>query len=60
VQTGSGAHAVFYPIGTGVLSPGVKRPVREAEDTSLTIGEVMNTRVYASTPFHGFHGVVLS
>jgi hypothetical protein len=31
VQTGSGAHPVSYPMGTGALSLGVKRPGREAD-----------------------------
>jgi hypothetical protein len=29
VQTGSGAHPAFYQMGTGVLSPGIKRPGRK-------------------------------
>jgi hypothetical protein len=31
VQTFSGAHPVSYPMGTGDLSPRVKRPGREAD-----------------------------
>jgi hypothetical protein len=31
VQTGSGAHPAFYPMGTGVLSPGKARPGRDAD-----------------------------
>jgi hypothetical protein len=30
VQTGSAAHPAFYPMGTGVLSLGLKQPEREA------------------------------
>jgi len=31
IQTGSGAHVACCPMGTGALSPGVKRPEREAD-----------------------------
>jgi hypothetical protein len=31
VQTGSGIHPISYPMGTGVLSPGVKRSGLEAD-----------------------------
>jgi hypothetical protein len=31
VQTDSGAHSAFYPMGTGTLSPRVKWPEREAD-----------------------------
>jgi hypothetical protein len=30
-QTGSGAHSASYPMGTGALSLGVKRPGSEAD-----------------------------
>jgi hypothetical protein len=35
VQTGSGAHPASCPMGTGALSPGTKRPGREADHTSI-------------------------
>jgi hypothetical protein len=31
VQTGSGTHPVSYPMGTGSLPPGVKRPWLEVD-----------------------------
>jgi hypothetical protein len=34
VQTGSGAHPVFYPMGTGGSFPGVNRPGRETDHSS--------------------------
>jgi hypothetical protein len=34
----------------GTLSPGVKRPGREADHSPPTIAEVQNTWIYASTP----------
>ena len=30
VQTGPGSHPIYYTMGTGSLSPGVKRPGRGA------------------------------
>jgi hypothetical protein len=40
VQTGSGAHPAFYPMGTGALSPEVKRPRRETGHSPLSKAEV--------------------
>jgi hypothetical protein len=43
VQTGSGAHPVFYPMGTGGPIPGDKaRPGRDADHTPPSGAEVMN------------------
>jgi hypothetical protein len=43
VQTGSGAHPASCPLGTGVLSPGVKaRPGRDADHSPPSIAEVEN------------------
>jgi hypothetical protein len=43
VQTGSGAHPATCPVGTGVLSPGVKAwPGRDADDSSPSSAEVVN------------------
>jgi hypothetical protein len=39
VQTGSGVHPT-YPMGTGILSSGVKRPGREADHSPQTSTEV--------------------
>jgi hypothetical protein len=43
VQTCSGAHPAPCPMGTGVLSPGVKaRPVRDADHSPPSSAEVEN------------------
>jgi hypothetical protein len=47
---GSGAHPASYPVGTGALSPGIKRPGREADHSPPTSAEVKN----ASTPPYAF------
>jgi hypothetical protein len=44
------AHPASYPVGTGALSPGVKRPGREADHLPLSNAEVKNTWSYTSTP----------
>jgi hypothetical protein len=43
VQTGSGVHPTSYPIGTGALSPMVKRLGRDADHSPPTIAEVKKT-----------------
>jgi len=40
VQTGSGAHAASYAVGTGGSFPGVKRPGREAHHSPTSSAEV--------------------
>jgi hypothetical protein len=40
IQNGSGAHPASYPIGTGALSVGVKRPGREADHSPPSNAEV--------------------
>jgi hypothetical protein len=42
VQTGTQAHPASYPIGTGAISPGVKRPGREADHSPPSSAEVNN------------------
>jgi hypothetical protein len=43
VQTGSGAHPASCPMGTGVLSPGVKaQPGRDADHSPPSCAEVKN------------------
>jgi hypothetical protein len=43
VQTGSGAHPVFYPMGTGGPFPGGKaRPGRDADHSHPSSAEVKN------------------
>jgi hypothetical protein len=44
----------LYPLGTGALSPGVKRPGREADHSPPTSVEIKNTWVYTSTPPYAF------
>jgi hypothetical protein len=57
LQTGSGAHPISYPIGTGVLSLGIKRPCR-ADHSSPSSAEIKNAWSYTSTSPYVF--VVLS
>jgi hypothetical protein len=43
VQTGSGAHPASCPMGTGVLSPGVKaRPGCDADHSPPSSADVVN------------------
>jgi hypothetical protein len=49
VQTGFGKHPA-YPMGTGALSQGVKRPGREADHSPPISAEVKETWVYTYTP----------
>jgi hypothetical protein len=54
VHTGSGAHPVSYPMGTGALSPGIKRLGSAADHSPPTIAEVKKTWIYISTPPYVF------
>jgi hypothetical protein len=54
VQTGSGAHPVSYPMGTGVLFPGVKLQGSEADHSPPTSAEVKKKWIYTSTPPYTF------
>jgi hypothetical protein len=60
VQTGSGAHPVSYPMGIVGLSPGVKRPGREADHSPPSSAEAENACVDASTPPIRLHGLVIT
>jgi hypothetical protein len=40
IQTGSGVHPTSYLMGTRVISPGVKRPGREADHSPLASAKV--------------------
>jgi hypothetical protein len=42
VQNGSGAHSASYPMGTGGLSLGVKRPGREADHSPSSSAKAKN------------------
>jgi hypothetical protein len=47
-------HPNSYPMGTGTLSPGVKRQGSEADHSPPTSVEVKRTWVYTSTPSYVF------
>jgi hypothetical protein len=51
---------IFYPMGTGALSVGVKRPGREADNSPLSSAEIKNACSYTSVHPMRLHGVVLS
>jgi len=60
VQTGSGVHPASYPVGTGVLSLGLKRPSREANHSPSSSAEVKEcVELYFHSPIR-LHGMVLS
>jgi hypothetical protein len=51
VQTGSGAHAASYPMGTGGSFPGGKaRPGRDADHSPPSTAEVKNKKLYLLPP----------
>jgi hypothetical protein len=56
VQTGCGAHRASYPMGTGVLSPEVKRGRGVMLTTHPPSGAEMS-RSYTSSPPKRLHGV---
>jgi hypothetical protein len=47
-------HFTSYPMVLGALSPGVKRPGREADHSPSTSAEVKKTWIYTSTPPYAF------
>jgi hypothetical protein len=49
VQIGSGAHPASYPMDTRGFPTGVKRPEREADDSTPSIAQVKNAWSYTST-----------
>jgi hypothetical protein len=57
VQTGTGTHPASYPMVSGALSLGVKRPEREADHSHPSSAEVKS---YTSIPTIRLHGMVLS
>jgi hypothetical protein len=59
VQTGSGAHPTFHPMGTRSFFPGVKRQGREANHSPPSNTEVKNGGAVPPFPMH-LHGVVLN
>jgi len=54
VQTGSGAHPASNQWIPGALSPGVKRPGREADHSPSSSAEMKNAWRYTSTPQYVF------
>jgi hypothetical protein len=59
VETGSEVHLTSYPLGTGALSLGVKRPGCEVDRSPPTSAEVKKMWIYTSTPIR-LHVVVLN
>jgi hypothetical protein len=56
IQSGSGTHPASYPVGTGAVSPEVKRPGCEADQSPPSSADVKN-----GGPIHPrLHGMVLS
>jgi hypothetical protein len=60
IQTGSEVHPTPCPMDIGVLSPGVKRPGREAEHSPPISAEVNNAWMYKFIPPTRFHGAVIN
>jgi hypothetical protein len=50
VKAGPGIHPASFPVGTAVLSAGVKRPVREVNQSSPSSAEIRILGVIS--PFH--------
>jgi hypothetical protein len=53
VQTGSGAHPASYPMDTGGSFPGVKRPMREAEQSPPSSAEIKSGGALPPVLLHG-------
>jgi hypothetical protein len=49
VQNACGAHPTSYPVGTGPLSPGIKRQGREADIWNPSCAHAKNASVFTST-----------
>jgi hypothetical protein len=49
-----GVQPTSYPMGTGALSPGVKRQGREADHSPPTSAEMKKMWIYTSTPTYVF------
>jgi hypothetical protein len=59
VQTDYGTHPASYAVVKGTLSPGVKRPVREANHSSLSSAEVKNDGAIIALPIY-IYGLMLN
>jgi hypothetical protein len=60
VQTGSGANPTSYQWVQHALSPGVKRPVREADNSPPSSAEVKKAWAYTIDPPFRLHGVAIN
>jgi hypothetical protein len=60
VQTGSEAHPDSYPMGTGVITQGAKRPGREADHSFLSRAEVKNGGALYLLSSTRLYGMVLN
>jgi hypothetical protein len=60
VHTGCGTQPASFPMCTGALYLGVKRPGRQIDHSPPPRAEVNNAWSYTSTPPLRLHGVVLS
>jgi hypothetical protein len=60
VKTDFGVHPASYPMRTGALSPGVKRPGRKDNHSPPSSAEVKNAWSYVTTPPIHLHGLILS
>jgi hypothetical protein len=49
-----GIHPTFYPMGTGALSPGIKRPELEADHSPPASDDIKKMWIYASSPPYAF------
>jgi hypothetical protein len=54
VQTSSEVHPTSYPMGNGALSPGIKRPGREADHSPPDSAVVKKMWMYTSTHPYAF------
>jgi len=59
VQTGYGAHPASYLMDSGALTPGSKRPGREADHSLPSSAKVKNVWSYTAIP-PSLHCVVLN
>jgi hypothetical protein len=50
IQTSSGAHPAFYPVGSGISFPGGKADGQDADLSSSCSSKVKNKWSYTSTP----------
>jgi hypothetical protein len=58
VQTGSGAHPASYPMGTGVISPGLKRDLGVTLSIhSPLVPRSRMSRSYTSSPYKRLRSV---